>query len=67
MLDTEGGSPAELVYPKLGYIRVSSIFRHDILILKMIYSIGGSYSGRHDFPCKFIVEGCNFILQKFAK
>jgi hypothetical protein len=33
MLDTEGGSPAELVYPKLGYIRVSNILRHDVLVL----------------------------------
>jgi hypothetical protein len=35
MLDAQGGSPAELVYPKLGYIRVSNIIRHDILLLKL--------------------------------
>jgi hypothetical protein len=35
MLDTEGGSPAELVYPKLGYIRVSNIILHDILVMKL--------------------------------
>jgi hypothetical protein len=28
MLDTEKGSPAELVYPRLGYVKVSDVLRN---------------------------------------
>jgi hypothetical protein len=59
MLDTEKGSPAELVYPRLGYVKVSDVLLN---VEEMLTSAGWGSTCIYDLPNRWILEGWGFLL-----